>query len=270
MPNRKTIEQNLRLALLDLAVGETRQITCPFCGAQHERSLGVTRAPEGIVYRCWRAKCRAKGFIGSSSTDYLPDWENRKTKAKKPKIFDEETTALPDEYIDMLYDKYTLTEKELIRNGFLYAPNIDRVIMPIYNAMGYKVGVVARTYDKNPFGPKTINYLEDGRAHLHYARTAHVQSNTAVLVEDIPSAIRVSRYAKGVALLGHALCDATAEEVEETSTDLIVALDPDAVDKAIKLKKKYQLYFNSIRVRVLSSDPKDYESDEQLIEEILT
>lgn len=262
-------EQNIRLSMLDLEVGESRQTICPFCNAEHERSLGATRLPTGLVYQCWRAKCKAKGFIASSATNFDPHWEKNKRKIPNPKPFQYDTITLPEQFRRMFYDKYDITEDELQQNGFLYSSELNRVVMPIFNSMGYQVGSVARSYSHYLSGSKVINYFDDGKAHLHYPPTIHNSSKSVVLVEDIPSAIRVGRQARSVALLGHSLCDETAEDLADNATDLIVALDPDAVDKALKLKKQWQIYFNSIVVRVLSSDPKDM-SDEQIYEEILS
>lgn len=266
--NKKMVEQNLRLSLLDLEIEESRQISCPFCGAVHERSLGITRLPSGIVYRCWRASCGERGFIRSSAVDYSPHWEKQQKKTYTPKPFEYETTSLPKEYRRMFYERYLITDEELDKNGFLYSPEINRVVMPIFNQMGYKVGVVARSYSKKLRGPKAINYLEDGRPHLHYPPALQPTTKRVVLVEDIPSAIRVGRHARSVALLGHSLCNKTAEDLANTAAHLVVALDPDATAAAIKLKSEYQVYFNSIQVRVTSADPKDM-TDEQILQEVL-
>ena len=114
-------------------------MVCPFCRAGHETSFVVTRGEEGIKYNCWRAKCGEHGFIPSKSMRYDPHWKNKEPKQRKKKVFKYETTALPELFTEMFYDLYSITKDELIQNGFSYAPELDRVIMPIYNYLGYEI-----------------------------------------------------------------------------------------------------------------------------------
>ena len=50
--------------------------------------------------------------------------------------------------------------------------------------------------------------------------------------------------------------------------NVVLALDPDALFKAIELKKKWGLFFNTFRVASLTKDPKDLPHD-TLFEELI-
>ena len=50
--------------------------------------------------------------------------------------------------------------------------------------------------------------------------------------------------------------------------DIILALDPDATSVAHNLKRKWNLYFNSVSVCSMKYDPKDYPSDKDLVKDL--
>lgn len=252
------------LASLSLEEGERMRMVCPFCNATHETSLMLTRHAEGLGYRCWRAKCGQSGLIRSKGS---PNWGKQEKRKKSVKVFDYETYELPPSFKRMYLEKYLITEEELDKNGFVYAPESNRVIMPIYNALGYETGKVARSYAADCSGSKAISYFEDGNRHLHYVPYSGEQRDRIVCVEDIPSAIRVARFGRACALLGSELDDSTIDDLAKQTDYVVMALDPDATHKALKMKKRYALYFKQFDVRILSSDPKDA-SDEQILEEI--
>jgi DNA primase len=61
-------------------------------------------------------------------------------------------------------------------------------------------------------------------------------SDTAFVVEDIPSAISISDWVTGYALLGTSLRDEHMQDLSEFSR-VVVALDKDATDKALTMMR---------------------------------
>jgi hypothetical protein len=261
--------EQIRLLALDLEVGQSLRAICPFCNATHENSLAITRNEDGLVYVCPRAKCGARGLIPSRTTNYDPHWYKQTQKTKTPKPFYYETIVLPQSLKDMFYEKYNITEQELEENGFLYSPEIDRVVMPVYNYLGYEVGKVARSYRENFTGTKAINYFNDGKSHLHYVPRNMSREGTITCVEDIPSAIRVARFGRAVSILGSYITYEHIVELGGLTKEINLALDPDATHKAFKMRQQYSLYFRNFNVKVLSKDPKDM-SDGEIQEEIFS
>lgn len=263
------IKEDIREEALDLEIGDTKRILCPFCQATHEKSLSISRLPEGLFYRCFRVSCKEGGFIPSptfSSKSYISF-----KKKFVPKEFKWDTIKLPPQLEDMLYEKYTITKDEIRINGIKYAPEIDSLVMPIFNKMGYECGVATKVVNRDTSRPKVVNYFFNDYSRLHYPQQGsrgRKQEEAIVIVEDILSSIRVNRYATAVSLLGTHMTPMQAKELAGINKNIIIALDPDATDKAIGMKRSYGLAFNSFKVVHLSCDPKDYYHDKKLIEEI--
>jgi hypothetical protein len=90
-----------------------------------------------------------------------------------------------------------------------------------------------------------------------------------VLVEDIPSAVRASKYVNAVALLGTGIGLSRAVEIAETtSRPIMVALDQDAVDLSFKWARKYSLLWGDVKVLPLKKDMKNMTEEE--LKELLT
>lgn len=87
------------------------------------------------------------------------------------------------------------------------------------------------------------------------------------MVEDIPSAVRASRYVSSVALLGTSCTIEYAAEIKSFCTSVVWALDEDATEIAIKHHRKHGILFDSSEVLCLPKDFKDM--DEEELETIL-
>jgi len=258
------IIESLKLEALNLNIGDSTQIVCLFCNATHESSLSITKIQEGLLYHCFRASCNASGFIPSFQVPY----DGEKKKEFQPKYFHRPLTKLPIKYKLLLKDKYGITNEEIKDNGFAYDFLENRLYMPIYNRNGFIIGAAAKTLSDHK-QPKVIVYWFNDAPKLHYVQhSVHYTDGFIVLVEDILSAVKLSRYIPTVALLGTNLSYAMVEDLKQGINKIILALDPDAVDKALRYKEKYSLYFKEIVVVHLSKDPKDL-SEEEIKEKIL-
>ena len=73
-----------------------------------------------------------------------------------------------------------------------------------------------------------------------------------------------------MALLGTHLNADQVNELSELYNKAIIALDPDAIRTAMDLKNKYNALFPfGIDVCYLKEDPKDYNSDWDLLEDLI-
>jgi len=96
---------------------------------------------------------------------------------------------------------------------------------------------------------------------LHFP--APIQSDTVLLVEDIPSANKMNPFYPCVALLGvHLNEDKIAYMNKQGITKFIIALDNDATRQAIRIARKWMV---DLQVLPLERDLKD-ESWERLQE----
>lgn len=258
--NRKLIEKELILESSDLQVDQTKRLNCPFCGATHELSLVVTRTELGFLYNCFRAKCPAAGFILSipGTTEQEKQEQKKKKKEFEPRPFTRPLIKLPQYVLDWLYNKYGLTREELEQEGIKYEPYYERTYAPLFNAEGYEIGGETKKTDFSGDGaPKTLRYPTAESSGLHYIRNGADRAGAIIVSEDVLSAIKLSHYFKSVSLMGTVFNAERAAELAKQTDTLIMALDPDAANKALRYKKKYNMYFRNFFVVLLPNDPKD-------------
>ena len=258
------IKDEIKNLALGIGIGEqVTSLLCPICsgGETHEKTFAIKRIETGLLYTCYRAKCGRAGFIPSSSLDYTPI-----VKKFTPRVYRRATENLTVAQAMFFYDKFGLSAEELIDNGFKYNKETDRFIMPILNYSGFEIGHMARSYSGDT--PKAVAYWANDVVKLHFPIGLQVVHNTIVLVEDIISAIKVNRQVPCAALLGTGISEEMINYIARGWRNVILALDPDAIRKAMGYKRKYGLWFRNFNVCMLSNDPKDL-SDEQIDEEIL-
>lgn len=234
---------------------------CPFCdgGEAHEKSFSVTKKSDGtIVYFCHRAKCNRAGAMFPDGTHPI----NVHTKTKYHKTFDEPTEALTKSQIKFFEAKYSLTEKEVLNAGFLWAPERHAVWQPIRAPDGHYRGCVLRRYkDKAVW---TYKAHEESREPLlaWYKGPKGFDDNSVVLVEDILSALKLSRYWNACAINSTHLSPEAVLELIQWSGKQYIALDKDAILTAIKQARRWRGLLH-MEVIECNRDPK-YWTDEQL------
>jgi hypothetical protein len=108
---------------------------------------------------------------------------------------------------------------------------------------------------------KALTYINDDEEGLSWYKTS--PSAPTVLVEDIPSSVRASKYMNAVALLGTGIGVARANEISNHAVrPICLALDQDATDLSFKWAKKYSLLWGDVRVLPLKKDLKDMDEEE--------
>lgn len=247
-----------------LAVGETRRIVCPSChgGASQERSMNIQRTSEGVLYKCHRATCDARGFTGSSAAS-LP----YKTPDRTPEQYEDELLPLDKVDKEFFSDRFELERPEdnIMRNQH------GEYVLPIYGPDQYIRGYnVRQPWEGAPRNGRTQR--PKARVYMHSlqpVQSTYVGSRDyriVVLVEDQVSAIKAAQYASvehAVALIG---CHLDIPRVREIAmlrpSQVLLALDSDATDKAFKLAREFGLAFPKMRVVILDRDIKDTPKNE--------
>jgi hypothetical protein len=266
----KELRENIKLLALELEEGQSVTCLCPKCrgGSTGEEKLSITRTSAGLLYNCYRASCKFKGFVSSLPGSLLPEPNNK--KHKKPHPFTRPLIPLPEDMVLYLMQKYNLTEKDIANNGLAYDVDYDRLYLPIYNSLGYEIGGCAKKLGfkqhGNSQGSKNIIYYNDPDIQLLHFATKASELNTIIVVEDQLSAIRVSKYGRGVALLGTNWNDTTTVTLQKETRNIILALDADTWDKAVPLPiaiaRKYSLFFDTFKLVKVNKDPKDSTEEE--------
>lgn len=101
---------------------------------------------------------------------------------------------------------------------------------------------------------KCCTYVHREAPKLHYQPP--LGRGTVVIVEDMLSAIKLSRVIPTVCILGTHLSEECAVDLHRYYDTLILALDYDAVEKARKLKATWECIFD-ISITILRQDVKD-------------
>ena len=264
----------------ELDVGETiRSIQCPFCLRQ-DGDFAVTRTEDGLLYKCFRVACDSRGFIPSNlghwSTSYSVTGVISKRCAGYP--FESDIIRLSDKQINFLETTFHLTKKQLKYNKIRWCNHTERIIYPILSREGDIKGYVARYYkelsDKKYDGVKsrtywinrTDNYYNVSFPSINYSCLDVDNDELFVLVEDIPSSIRVSRYVQSIALLSNSI--PTKAMGLLSRKNVVIVLDNDAIAHALKIKQRYSLFFKSCQVIPIDKDPKNM-SNEELLQNII-
>jgi len=183
------------------------------------------------------------------------------------KGFDYETCRLEGAKLSHLVDAYGLTEAEIHWAEWCYSPKIDRLVMPVLSTVGSNRGIVTKAFDSGEV-PKSLNYKEmDDNWMAWYLRPEVAIQNeegkysTVILVEDMVSALKASRFYPTAALLGTFINPSMLLEILGQSDNVVICLDKDATQKAYDYAEQFACYGN-FRTVPLSKDVKDMNKEE--------
>ena len=243
---------DIKLSSLELEDGATITVFCPFCRAEHEDKLSITRKGTSIAYYCFRASCHQSGVIGEGG-----DFQRLKGKKKtfKPKPYRRETCELSEGLLEELYTRYGLSEDILVLNGVVQERYSDsRLVFPIM-LKGVQIGMAFKDI-KTGVKFKAITY-RSVESEVLYFPISDVTSGPVHLVEGCLDALKLSMLGvRSCALLGTHLGTSEAIYLSKHCNELVWMLDKDAVNVAFRLAKQYALLFTS-RVIPMQRDPKD-------------
>ena len=271
----------MKLDLLDyqdLPTGTTRGGRCPSCG---RRRFYVTRKTDGLAYICFRASCGTQGFVADYAT------VTSATNAVKPrKNYEWTGETVQIDFADQAYfvDRFQVDLSE--DSSYWVKKTTDgRYVFPLWGTDDKLRGHVVRRAtwgytescgdlapledDYSDSFPKALTYIhpDEPRCGWYHAMNEHV----VVMVEDCVSAMRIAQQGyTAVALLGTYMPPAVMGELLRwKATTYILALDPDVQDKAYKIQRDYGGAFpDGLRVVELQCDPKDYDNDLHLLQDL--
>jgi DNA primase len=170
--------------------------------------------------------------------------------------------SLPVEQRSVLEKAVGFTDCHITIAAPRWSASMQRIAFPMYGPLGERTGWVLRSFD-NYVRPKALTFLQPNAQRLAYYYE-HPDSDTVLLVEDMPSAVRAAPYINSIALLGTTLSDDAAFEIAQTFRHVIVALDADAAAQGIALQRRLRLLFSQTDVLLLPCDLKDMQEEELL------
>ena len=236
------------LAALSLQQGTSKKIVCPSClgGSTGDATMSVSRDVRGVLlWHCHRASC---GLGGRDGDSLVP------VAVKKPEvrsIIEYNPVPLTPDYESWLCTKFNLKLGTLTKYGFRYDQGRARVLQPVVDHNGVRVGWLGRSY-KPDVVRKVLTAVPAGwpvLSLLHPKMFGEVTAdNVLVVVEDMVSAV-------ALLALGIPACALSGTHMSQDMEAVIctflrmygthrvyVALDKDATAKSIGLSRKLALH----------------------------
>lgn len=204
-------------------------------------------------------------------------WQQSAKATQDLNPYEGDIENLTDEDVVFFRERYELPTAEM-----WISRNSSRYVLPIYDMHGASRGYVARQgWPDSPLagksaGQKAYTFMHvRGPVQSFYRNIANA-IGVLVLVEDQLSAIKCA-YAgfDSCALLGmpvaaigsYSGADRIREIASLRPTEVVVAMDADATDKAFQFARNWGQAFHKCRVAILDRDLKDEKLDD--IREVL-
>lgn len=246
-----------------LELGPSSAQLCPVCegGGSREHTFNIFQIDSNFLgFKCHRASCGVQGVVPCIGKGYT---EVAKRRKPVPRV---NRTPIPTEHHAILYRKYHLTPS--ICEDFEVQWYVDndgngRLWIPINSYDGKFGGFVGRMLEKKDGFKKAITYKNDNASALSYYKADYsVAHKRIVVVEDAPSAIRLaSSGVNAAAILGGDFTQAMAEELASLGCRVVLSLDPDAKEKAVRQAIKFSTVL-PLMVRIGRVDVKDMDEEE--------
>lgn len=223
--------------------------------ADYKPRLWISRNNKGVTFFCHN--CGQSQFIFIENNQRVKQVVKDSLAAEKALQLPEDLTEdFPKEALLFLY-KYNLTTDEITNNGLLWSRKLNRLVFPIYHE-GKMIYWQARDVSGEHFKwltPKGV------KKPLHTVPSQNGRCDAVIIVEDIISAIKVSRIADVICLFGTFL--SKEARLEASNYEIIhIWLDNDAQDKAKKMQEQIELMHTNCQVIVTPHDPKTYTTEE--------
>lgn len=249
--------QDIYLLGSTLALGSKSREICPLCegGNSREKSLSISLSEDGqLSWNCFRDSCTIKGNSGGSygvSTEHRPV----KKEVIRPK-FSGITNSLSEAELSLIGGLWGIADPAY----WYYTEEFGgRIAMSIRSPKYRHRGWVLRDISGNA-RTKALMYTEGSDVITQsWYKSVDRKVRGTILVEDIPSAVRASKYIDSVALLGTGVGIEKAVEIAmyKRAGPVYVALDQDATRQAFKLVDKWAGIWGEVSVLPLEKDIKD-------------
>ena len=224
---------------LDLSVDQTYRGDCPICHGKN--TFTVTRDYGNVLYNCYKNSCRIAGAhqknMDAFTIKSLLSGENTSESYSEQDLCEYSVPPyiLPYTEVDTPIDPMFLKRYDIDPEDVMYDIRQDRLVFPVYTESNALVDAVGRSLTGRQ--PKWLRYASSPVPYVNGG-----SSEVAVLVEDAISAYVIGNYyvddCSCIALLGTQLTDFHKWYIQKHWDNVIVALDPDARDKSIKIAKE--------------------------------
>lgn len=226
---------------LDLSVDQTYRGDCPICHGRN--TFTVTRSYGNVLYNCYKNSCSLSGSV-HKNMDAMTIKQLLSNGAETPSESDSgwdlrgysvPPYVIPYAEVDTPIDPMFLKRYDIDPEDVHYDIRQDRLVFIVLSEELEVVDAVGRSLTGRQ--PKWLRYASSPVPY-----TWGFDSNTVVIVEDAVSAYVVGSAFRmdctGLALLGTQLTAFHKQYIKKYWDNVIVALDPDARDKSIKIARE--------------------------------
>ena len=228
-----------------------RHDPCPRC-----RERGDDRSGDNLGVYTDHSHCFSCGlYIPGDRLENLKSQfhtvELKKNKNDRGNLPDDCTYSLRADSLAWL-KKYGITDAEIRQHKMLWSPRKELLIFPIF-IDGQMQMWQGRYFGSNPEYPKynTQGFPKGGGVYYIVGTGERL-----VLVEDVLSAIKVGRQIAAMPLFTNNLNSRQAIHLSRYFDHVAIWLDPNMREHSLKLQKRLQLFFKSVRVIYSDYDPK--------------
>ena len=169
---------------------------------------------------------------------------------------------LPDEAIDWLR-LYGINDAEIEQHHIGWSKNHERVIFPVFDSFDNLLMWQGRYIPTSVGRPSQPKCFTQGFAESVYHIVGDPDDTSLCIVEDILSCIKVSRVMPCMPLWGSVISTKRLVNLTDVVESLVIWLDHDKQDYAIKRALYARPLFNdNVRVVATKYDPKVYGTEE--------
>lgn len=225
-----------------------RKEQCPEC-----RKLGNDRSHDNLaVYSDGHTYCFRCGYgTGRKHVAQAIDKPNHTVVLPA-----DVTTDFPYEARQWL-EQYQLSRLDLMSNHVMWSEQWSRIIFPYFNETGllaWQGRYVGKETDK-------AKWFSQGKIH-EIIHPVKVTNRTAVLVEDIVSAIKVSKFTGAIPIFGSSVSAKQILRLKTVVDRVWYWLDPDMRSKSVSMAFKSTLLGLPASTIFSDKDPKEHTYDE--------
>ena len=238
-----------------------KRVDCPMCHGTN--TLSIAKQNGVVKYLCFKLSCGIKGTMDDLT---LGDVKERVSGGKQVSL---DKWIVPEHFVLGIANEECLSLIErynclgayklgLFKCGF--DPQENRLVIFILDELGSITGAIGRALHPRKGVPKTLNYA------IETPFICNPGQENLVLVEDCFSAIAVTRLQgySGMSLMGTNLKASYIPSITKYN-NVIIALDADAKNKALKIKNYLDFYHRHVYVKFIPKDIKDIENLSTLV-----
>jgi hypothetical protein len=245
-----------------------RTIAMSHCRADKER-LYITRQQDGLTILAYCHHCGKRGYYNERQKANITTLTQRKLALDKdnnynytlPKDLEKDVNKWPKDARVWIV-KYGITDKEVGDYGIGYSDRMGGVVLPVYDSDGLAL-FTTRLFTASPSNPKY--YTVGNRPHAVWYCSNSTNSDAVVVVEDVLSAIKCSRYISSCAILNTHLSDSGVALLTKRHKEFIVFLDDDNAEvkrKQLEIQRRLSVFGNTHIIHSMGKDPKEHSDNE--------